>query len=799
MGDKIDKCEEFHEQREEFPDEELDEEPFDPKEIPKWDSEEDSFNPHEEIPDEDSEEDSFNPHEEIPNEDSEEDSFNPHEEIPDEDLDEDSFNPHEEIPDEEITDEDSDEESFNPHEEIPNEDSEEITNPSRTDTVTVVVPEEKKREAEQDSKNKSNQEAENEWEIVTPEDEPEKSGESTEVMEIRVDLEEWGYPHELPPNYKPRNEITRPALPLNYKPKNKIERLNLSPNYRPTNKILRPDNTHETALQNEKETKKMTETIPNITSNQENKFHLPKERISVKSEDLKKVYNEIIKKNSHISSNLRIGEELGIGSNIYKTLKGNLGFSHQAFDKLEELTKKEIPHTIKIGQESKIILEKNEKIAEFASIILGDGNITSSKGNYRLDISLNNVDEAKYVEYVKGMVKAIYNQDPQVKPIKDFKGAAGNEKGVNIQLNKAAVVESLIKIGLKPGNKTENAVSVPNWIKENFKKSSLKGLFDTDGCVSVEKGDKSIRLTFPNASKPLVKDFKEMCDSLGIKSSAVHGPYKNIDPRTGTESTEYSVSINSKEHVKKFIETVKPMKWDIKYEKIGQELMQLYPHTKNIKEVINEAFRYKRAFYSMDYAMNLKKLFIEHGGYKAAVDYLNSQNLKVVPPRESMSKFIKNLFNEKEIKEKYGETGYNKWHSYNSNILIDPHENKFKKFPNIVKKALCNEIIVTPRNNHISILKNLKSKLENQDLNGNYNEGGIKILKYERLLYLWNNLDTKPIVEKYMRKLSEFTHTIVKSQNVDRIPSMSDIYKDFSILGEEKAIKELITNIKKEK
>jgi hypothetical protein len=183
---------------------------------------------------------------------------------------------------------------------------------------------------------------------------------------------------------------------------------------------------------------------------------------------------------------------------------------------------------------------------------------------------------------------------------------------------------------------------------------------------------------------------------------------------------------------------------------------------------------------------------------KAEYDYLNSQNLKVVPPRESMSKFIKNLLNEKEIKEKYGETGYIKWHSHNSNILIDFQEHKFKKFPNIVKKALCNEIINTHGNNHITILKNLRSKVENQDLNGNFNKRGIKILKYELLSYLWNNLDTKSIVEQYMRKLSEFTHTVVKLQNADRTQSMSEICKNFSILGEKKAIKELIVNINKE-
>ncbi len=302
MGDKIDKWEEFHEHREEFPDEELDEEPFDPNEIPHWDSEEDSFNPHEEIPDEDSEEELFNPYEEIPDEDSEEESFNPHEEIPDEDLDEEQFNPHEEFPDEELDeelfnpheenpDEDLDEEQFNPHEEFPDEElDEELFNPHEENPDEDLdeeqfnpheeVPDE---DSEEESFNPHEEipDEELDEEIFNPHEEvpdedidapmyapDKKPDKSSEKPTFNPDAKPQNKiePKILPPNYTPKNKIRPHELPTNHKPRNKIERSELPPNYTHQNKIERPTLPPN---YNPKNTIKPPELSPNIKSKNE--------------------------------------------------------------------------------------------------------------------------------------------------------------------------------------------------------------------------------------------------------------------------------------------------------------------------------------------------------------------------------------------------------------------------------------------------------------------------------------------------------------------------------------------------
>ncbi|MFX0006549.1 MAG: hypothetical protein ACFFA7_07595 [Promethearchaeota archaeon] len=40
-------------------------------------------------------------------------------------------------------------------------------------------------------------------------------------------------------------------------------------------------------------------------------------------------------------------------------------------------------------------------------------------------------------------------------------------------------------------------------------------------------------------------------------------------------------------------------------------------------------------------------------------------------------------------------------------------------------------------------------------------------MKYESLSYLWDNLDTKALVEHYIRKFLVFTHTVFKLQKAD--------------------------------
>ena len=218
-----------------------------------------------------------------------------------------------------------------------------------------------------------------------------------------------------------------------------------------------------------------------------------------------------------------------------------------------------------------MISEYRAEIAELVCIILGDGHI-HKKGekkytNSEVRISLNRVKEKEYVKYVKGLIERIFRTVPKEYPRK-------GSDGIDIRLYGIKYVKFFLERGLFTGNKKYNQVRVPNWIKSEkiFVIKGLKGLFDTDGSVYVATRDKTIHLNFRNASKPLAKDFKDMCSLLDIRTGKVGF---NISRKNNKDSKGYFVQIQSRSNVKKFLEIIQPERWHNHKKDINRKLSQL--------------------------------------------------------------------------------------------------------------------------------------------------------------------------------------------------------------------------------
>jgi len=230
-----------------------------------------------------------------------------------------------------------------------------------------------------------------------------------------------------------------------------------------------------------------------------------------------------------------------------------------------------IPHEIRVGYHKKIELNDDDDIAELIAIMLGDGSL--GLDGSEISIALNNVDDEKYVKYVRELLSDIF-QGIHIRE-KDVQ----DSKGYVLIINSKAVHHALVSKGLIPGDKIQNQVDVPNWIFYNINliMRGLKGLFDTDGSIQVAKKNKSLVLSFSNASKPLVVSFKKMCNLLGIQTGKVNGPYIYEDKGFKSESKNYMVTIEAKEQVKKFLEKVKPekLKEPYRYYWLGLNLLIL--------------------------------------------------------------------------------------------------------------------------------------------------------------------------------------------------------------------------------
>jgi len=271
-------------------------------------------------------------------------------------------------------------------------------------------------------------------------------------------------------------------------------------------------------------------------------------RIKVTKKELNRVKDKLKSEGYSIRD---ISHEIGSDFKNY-VYKGH-SIPEKKFNLLRELLDDEIEHektnfTSGKGHVSKFHIKKNVKSAELFGIILGDGHISEiseKKENYyqssfSLTITLGR-NEKELINHVFSLLKDVTKIEPKTH---DLKGS----RAVQLKIYNKELIESLVRLGLKSGNKVDNQVEVPSWIKEStaFQEKCLRGLIDTDGCIYRQSIDSRKIIRFKNRSLPLLEDFNQMCSSLDIRTSKGGGVY--------------STQIADQDEVKKFIKKVKPIK-----------------------------------------------------------------------------------------------------------------------------------------------------------------------------------------------------------------------------------------------
>ena len=110
---------------------------------------------------------------------------------------------------------------------------------------------------------------------------------------------------------------------------------------------------------------------------------------------------------------------------------------------------------------------KSEELAELIGIILGDGNINFFKEGKKVGTySLRIYGHAEYdFEFIANFVSSLITELFGITPLFYI---SKTSKVCYITVNSKELVEFLLKIGLKKGNKVKNQVGVPLWIKNNL-------------------------------------------------------------------------------------------------------------------------------------------------------------------------------------------------------------------------------------------------------------------------------------------------------------------------------------------
>ncbi len=207
------------------------------------------------------------------------------------------------------------------------------------------------------------------------------------------------------------------------------------------------------------------------------------------------------------------------GARVYYELYGNPGTSEGrrkgGRKGLKELRRRarENPELYPRFRERKEILlpEKSPRLAELVGILLGDGEIT----DFQVRVTSHREKEAEYSRFVSELAAELFGVEAPLIP---------RENTYIVTVSSVAVVEFLLSIGLKKGNKVKQQVSVPDWIFSDREcmRACLRGLMDTDGgpyphSYKVSgKMYRYVKICFRNHSTPLLIGMEKMLVEFGF-------------------------------------------------------------------------------------------------------------------------------------------------------------------------------------------------------------------------------------------------------------------------------------------
>lgn len=163
---------------------------------------------------------------------------------------------------------------------------------------------------------------------------------------------------------------------------------------------------------------------------------------------------------------------------------------------------------------------KEEKIAEFIGIMIGDGSIgiynckagNKTKIHRVVKITLDSRNK-QYVSYVCNLMENVLSIKPTIRFKKD-------ENAVDIStFRKEKILFVLNEVGLKISPKV-NRMKIPKkYLSKKLAPLVLRGLFDTDGCLNIFNNNGRLypRIEIKICPSPAQKQFLEILEKLKFK------------------------------------------------------------------------------------------------------------------------------------------------------------------------------------------------------------------------------------------------------------------------------------------
>jgi hypothetical protein len=314
--------------------------------------------------------------------------------------------------------------------------------------------------------------------------------------------------------------------------------------------------------------------------------------------------------------------------------------SESDFDKLRMLVGKEktISHKIVYGRGNleAIKLVKNETHAELVGVFIMRGSIRTDRND--LYISYNSDDKPDYIAHLEKLIMEVFERPPSKMGTRDRFYISGPD-----------VIQYLTAQGLS--NERRNVplwIKKPiSWIRDNPKEwnikysplviACLKGMINSSGSIVIASNQDKIEIYLSRSNKSILQDFKEMCNSLDIKTSKIK---KHI--RENGKRIVYYIYISSREQVRKFlIDIIKPIRWNCIKDDIQKTLikrgtsidlvLEMTPEFNNLRRKL---FKHQKQQYTFRYKPARIKNIKNNIFRDCYNDYIRNISLELFPSHQ---------------------------------------------------------------------------------------------------------------------------------------------------------------------
>lgn len=188
------------------------------------------------------------------------------------------------------------------------------------------------------------------------------------------------------------------------------------------------------------------------------------------------------------------------------------------------------------------------KLAEFLGTMMGDGNLSLYKSDYRISITGHKNDDLDYFKYLQKLFFELFNKEAKIRDKKRY---------ILLEISNKDIFHKIHNAGVPIGKKSDIVKIPDNIIKdENSSRAFLRGFADAEFSVTFKKaGRKSHsypRISVDISSKEMINQISGILNNLNIS----HKIYKRERKRKNTNYKTYMIDINGRENLQKWLENI---------------------------------------------------------------------------------------------------------------------------------------------------------------------------------------------------------------------------------------------------